>query len=423
MGSNTKSREIEHEFDLDSGMSVKFYTTGLLTVTELNRERPFLLHMTNTRSLFEQGYLLKLLTAFESVAKLTGINNLSKSTRDDSNNFGIKVDYNDDVSGITVRNLLDDESLTEPTKFSAIMSLLLISPALTVDEITPIIAKQTPPENIKGLKLWRTTWFLAPDFDSEQDGKYFYRYTYSRLTTEEFFKFHKLAGFFTHSLHDETYSDYAERMDGDYFHPQGSDSDQVKLALDQVNSKIFEDLNKTQMMRFINLSEYVHKSLQEFLKDRILLGEVMDAEIIEDSEPGITPKRIRSSFRSLMTKDEVRALKDYFHERDSSLSSIAAGMGIFAASTLAYYSIKAGPNAVVELMNYIRSNPEHGLFFNAVTTYRITRNSKRVVTPKEFMLALDDEYKDLPLAWSLNLIAVEVSSKSKVTKSPEPTFD
>lgn len=420
LGKSSKSRSIEKQL-YSAVCQADYYDTGLVEIFESGQKLPKLIHMTNTRELFAEGYVDKLLevteNSLEHVSTLT-TNNESEFPRR-RQRFIHELDYNDRVSGRTVREILDSNDLSDVTKFSAIVSFLTIAPTLTFEQLMVVVEKQTPPEELPTLPIWRTSWFLSPDFATSESHKDSPRFENVKMDAIEFFNFHYHVSFIAHGLEDETYSEYLDRVDNDWFKivedQKIVESMIVRYKVNTSSNSIesfLVDLTKDQLFKFSVNSLNVHQDLYPILHDRIKSGVVVAAD--DDKDTGDTTRYRRIwQMDKILTRSEIFEVLDFLEVDKAAYSQ---NMNSVASSTIAFYMISGGIHAVADLLRFVTTGKSHTDFFYSSEGYKTRDRVQATIRPSHFMQAIEGEFKDMPLEWALNLVTVDKTPRSRVLK-------
>lgn len=394
-------RQKEVDFHLSS-VSATFYDTGLLKVLIYDAEkRSRVFQLTNTRKLYGSGYLQKFLEIVQEVSDTVKIN-----FHDFRNHT---IEYNDHSMGDSFRAVIDDVDLPAVKKFAAILSFLVTAPTLSPEDILEIARLQKSPVTKDGeVPFGKLRHFILPYFDPEVEMRP--RGTINRfhLDRENISGLLRMVGFLRCGDEKKTFKEFSESVGDDFIAAaMDCDRDTTETAMEiytEWGSSAVKNLNLELLKRIGKIPTYQASSnLKDLLLKRIVDGETMTIEM----------HKVPSYLASYLTMDEY---EDFYSQLSQSSfgDKLPEEMGPLALEIIVFYYLQSGFMKVLELLEIIRSNPDYNSpFFYTRTVYELQVPVRQKLKSVHFMLLLNDEYKDMPLGWSIPLVVAEIEAEKQ----------
>lgn len=420
---DTNKRTIVRSWELEF-CHAAMYDTGLLQIA-LTGETRALVQISNTDDLFQDGYLKKFLKCANSVFETAEKSWVYLSV--------MVLDFSEVVSGEQVRAVLDEDSLSNSSKFAAIVSMLTDCPRLPTDLLLTFAKKQIPAESLESKALWRMKYFLQPNFADKSLTKNLQ----SGLSKnrEVFLQYIAHSSFFAFGSETETFSEFLEKNDTyaklfklsedsnfDYQNVLRVTRNNSNLSLD----KAISHMNKTDARQFVTQFGTYEKIFHKFLKDRVQSGVSPASETPKWSSDELKELKNFSKIASLLTMDEMRELLAHMKEDPSSELWNIYHLGDFAPPILAYYFVNKGYHRMSELVRFVQYSADHkDLFMSSTSSYKLKsqkgRRTENRICSRHFIDIADPKYDDIPIEWAFILRSDETRelSEDKSAKDTE----
>lgn len=387
-----------------------FYNSGLLKVNLYSSEgRARSFQLTNTRPLYKTGHVEKFLAMIQAITESYEIN---------FHNFrNFSSEFNDSVSGLMFRTVLDYPDLPIEKKFAAIMATLITSPALNAGEVIEIAQYQKSPiTDTNKLFIASVSDFLYPHFNPYEP-RGFHRTETLNLTNESTRKLYSLIGFFGSDDENKTLFEFMhDSSESTIKLAMGTRMELCKaaqLVYNEWGYQRIQDLQLFKAKRLANIpTDGASGELKELTLNRIRNGSIMMAEEIQENNEDF------SDLAPFFTRSEY---EDFYRRlSESSYSEVfpKSLIGNLAVEVIVNYYLRGGFEKVKELLDLLFSPSlvSRNNFWHTKTFLELTSPVVYKMKAEHFKRLLNDEdYNEMPLGWALPLLiaAIEVEKQEK----------
>lgn len=401
-------RTIVDSLDRDF-IKASLYSTDALVITWVDHW--VILRITNAKELWESGYVEKIveLISDESAAYIIASagKNLTFEFRPERLTDGLKF--------------IIDSHLSPEAKLIYVFSFLHHRVPLTEADLTLIFSKRPSP---------RDEWVTHSFLDQRDIRKLIQNSLVSGFSVPNGFNYDRnaemfkricLTSSFISSKKSVTFDEYMRAHEVDFFEPHGAVWNSPNL-LNNVPRYIVESMRPAEYVRFMTwFAPHVPKQLLPWAKRRFEQIPELEEETYEKM---ISEKRPRYSYKlafgwipatKFMSAKESERFQQFI-ERE--ISSLYSGVSQRAAALFAYYYLEGGERKVEELVRHASRNQSSDARQHISSPFASSSNprfdlnwsndfalkSSRRLDLMPYVKALEPEYRDQPLEWSLAVL-------------------